>query len=166
MTIEGWVYPTKSSGRRTLAIKETARGLAYALYPYGLKGRPSGHASTPKEGYAAGPKLRLRKWSHLAVTYDSATISTYVNGKLTGTLRQTGKLRTSTYPLRFGGNAVWREWFAGRLDEIRIYANALTEAQIQADMLRPIGHAVKGRATKAQKPVRIKRYRARTPHGA
>ena len=44
----------------------------------------------------------------------------------------------STQPLRFGGNAVWAEWFRGRLDEIRVYDRALTAAQIQADMARAV----------------------------
>jgi hypothetical protein len=36
--------------------------------------------------------------------------------------------------LRIGGNAVWGEWFAGQIDEVRVYNKALSVAQIQADM--------------------------------
>ena len=60
MTIEAWVYPTKAGGWRTLAIKETTRGLAYALYPSGLGGFPTGHASTPTEAWASAGKLPLK----------------------------------------------------------------------------------------------------------
>ena len=40
--------------------------------------------------------------------------------------------------LRFGGNGVWSEWFAGRLDEIRIYDRALTQTELQNDMIAPV----------------------------
>ena len=41
-------------------------------------------------------------------------------------------------PLRFGGNGVWSEWFAGRIDEIRVYGRALTQAEVQSDMATPV----------------------------
>jgi hypothetical protein len=40
--------------------------------------------------------------------------------------------------LRIGGNAVWGEYFAGSIDEVRIYNRALTAAQITTDMNTPI----------------------------
>jgi hypothetical protein len=41
--------------------------------------------------------------------------------------------------LRLGGNSVWSEWFAGVIDEVRVYSRALTQAQVQTDMNTPIG---------------------------
>src|SRR5829696_3180216 len=112
-TIEGWINPTANGAAswRALAVKETATGLAYALYPYGDGGRPSGHAFTSAERWAsAGSAPALDTWTHLATTYDGATIRLYVNGVQAGTRAQTGSLRAGTQPLRFGGNAVWGEW--------------------------------------------------------
>ena len=118
----------------------------------------------------------LNTWTHFAVTYDGATIRMYVNGVQTGTRAQTGALRTSTQPLRFGGNAVWPEWFRGRLDEVRIYNRALTGAQIQADMAKAVSSPTLLRAagkTGAKRPVaktkrsagaKLKRYRGRFTH--
>jgi hypothetical protein len=40
--------------------------------------------------------------------------------------------------LRFGGNSVWGEFFAGRIDEVRLYNRALAAAEIQANMNAPI----------------------------
>ncbi len=159
MTVEGWVYPTRRSTWQTVAIKETQRGLAYALYA-----RPSGNATTSKEVSAAGTALPLRKWSHIATTYDGTAVRTYVNGKLASTRPQTGKLASSTQPLRFGGNAVWPEWFAGRLDEIRIYASALTPTQIQSDMTSAVTTASPRSTGKTGDGAKITRYRARHPH--
>jgi len=101
----------------------------------------------------------------VAMTYDGQAIRRYVDGVLVGVTARTGPIPASGYPLRFGGNAVWKQWFKGRLDEIRVYDSALTPAQIQADMSTPINTTVK--AAKKSKRVKggakVKRYRgART----
>ena len=41
--------------------------------------------------------------------------------------------------LTIGGNAVWSEWFAGLVDEVRIYNRALTQGEIQAGMSQTLG---------------------------
>jgi hypothetical protein len=60
----------------------------------------------------------------------------FVNGAQVATKAVTGAAVTSTGALRFGGSSVWGEWFAGTLDEIRIYERALTATEIQGDMDR------------------------------
>ena len=45
-----------------------------------------------------------------------------------------GTLPNSTGALRIGGNSIWSEWYAGLIDEVRVYNRALTQAEIQTDM--------------------------------
>ena len=40
--------------------------------------------------------------------------------------------------MKIGGNAIWGEWFAGLIDEVRLYNRALTPTQLQTDMATPI----------------------------
>jgi hypothetical protein len=40
--------------------------------------------------------------------------------------------------LRIGGNAIWNEWFNGKIDEVRIYDRALSASEIATDMTTPI----------------------------
>jgi hypothetical protein len=55
-----------------------------------------------------------------------------------------------------GGNNIWGEWFAGRIDEVRVYNRALTAAQVQTDMTQPVTSAAF-----AARSVRALRHAAR-----
>ena len=95
-------------------------------------------APTAPVGAAGVSTLPLNAWTHLAVTYDGAMLRLYVNGTQVGSQAMTGSMVTSTGALRVGGNSVWGEFFQGQIDEIRIYNRALTQAQVQADMAKPL----------------------------
>jgi hypothetical protein len=82
--------------------------------------------------------LTVNAWTHLAFTYDGATFRIFVNGVQVATRAQAGAISASAQVLRIGGNSVWGEYFQGRIDEVRIYNRALTQAEIQADMAAPI----------------------------
>jgi glucose/arabinose dehydrogenase/PKD repeat protein len=141
MTLEAWVYPTALSGSwRTVLLKEQqTTGLAYALYAAEDVARPSVHAFTASELDTRSPStLPVNAWSHLAGTYDGTTLRLYVNGTQVSSRAVTGAMRVTGQPLRIGGNAVWNEWFQGRIDEVRVYNRALSAADIQADMTRPV----------------------------
>ena len=78
------------------------------------------------------------------------TLRLYVNGVQVGTRAVAGPLLTSTGCLRLGGNSIWGEFFAGRLDEIRLYNRALTQGEIQTDMNTAVG----GSTTDTTPPLR------------
>jgi hypothetical protein len=40
--------------------------------------------------------------------------------------------------LNIGGDAAFAQYFTGRIDDVRIYNRALTQAQVQTDMNTPI----------------------------
>ena len=136
MTLEAWVKPTALSGWRTALLKEAAGSLSYALYAHASAPNPA--VTVQIAGYdrsAVGTSpLPLNTWTHLAATYDGAQLRLYVNGVQAGSRAQTGNMLISTAPLRVGGNAVWTEFFAGLIDEVRVYNRALSAAEIQADM--------------------------------
>jgi hypothetical protein len=135
LTIEAWVNPAKTDGWRTAVMKERAGDLAYALYASG-QNSPSLYLTT---GFArATPALAVNTWTHVAATYDGTTIRMFVNGVQRATAAQTNGLVASAGALRLGGNSIWGEWFAGMLDDVRVYDQALTAAQVQADMGTPV----------------------------
>src|SRR6185436_2157336 len=78
--------------------------------------------------------LPLNAWSHLATTYDGSLVRLYVNGVLASSTAVTGAMTASTGVLHLGGNGVWGEWFAGLIDEVRVYDRALSAPEVQQDM--------------------------------
>ena len=144
MTLEAWVFPTAHSANwNNVIIKERTNGEAYNLYSNINTGVPAAYvvraaAPTAPLDARGTAQLPLNAWSHLAVTYDGATLRLFVNGIQVGSRAVTGALLTSTGALRIGGNSIWGEFFKGQIDEIRIYNRALTPAEIQLDMTRPI----------------------------
>ena len=82
--------------------------------------------------------LTVGRWTHLALTYDGANLRFYVDGALTGTTPTTGSIASSATALTIGSDPFYGQYYAGLIDEIRIYNTALTQAQIQYDMETPI----------------------------
>lgn len=143
MTLEAWVRPTANSGYRTVVLKEVSGELAYSLYAADSDhgARPSGWARVANTSrYADGTgSLPLNSYSHVAVTYNGSALVFYVNGVQTRSTAVTGSLMTSSMALRIGGNAIWGEYFQGQIDEVRVYNRALSQNEIQVDMVTPIG---------------------------
>ncbi|MGB7492010.1 MAG: FG-GAP-like repeat-containing protein [Thermoanaerobaculia bacterium] len=83
-------------------------------------------------------------WVHAAAVYDGASMSLYLNGSLVGSTGKTGSLTpNSAVAVWIGGNppdGAARPW-DGLLDEVRIYARALSAAEIQA-LPPPSTHAI------------------------
>ena len=141
MTLEAWVNPSATGGWRTAVIKEGTGGLSYGLYANSSTNRPSAHVhiGSSELDTRGTAQLPLNTWSHVAATYNGANLLLYVNGTLVATRPTTGALAVGSGPLRIGGNSFAAdEFFAGLIDEVRVYNRALTAGEIQVDMGSPI----------------------------
>jgi beta-glucanase (GH16 family) len=140
MTVGAWVRPTATNGARVVLMKErTTAGLSYSL---GLSnGVAASYIRTATDVSASGGSGPLNTWTHIAATYDGATLRVYVNAVQAASLAVTGAITTSTSPLRIGGDAPWGQYFSGLIDEVRIYNRALTPGEILTDMNTAVGGA-------------------------
>ncbi len=152
-TLEAWVYPTALGSRwRTVIFKEQTGQLTYGMYAHTDQNRPSGNlfpAGLGEQAVNGTATLPLNAWTHLAMTWDGATQRLYVGGTQVASRAVGGTLVNGTRPLRIGGNTIWSEWFLGRIDEVRVYNRALTQAELATDMNKPIsgsGAALAARA--------------------
>jgi hypothetical protein len=147
MTIEAWINPNNLTGYKTVICKENgSTNLSYALSANNSTSGTSNQRpdtririGTTTSTATGTTKLVLNTWTHIASTYDGAVLRFYVNGTQVSTANVTGNMVTTTNMLRIGGStALGTQYFAGLIDEVRIYNKALTQAQIQADMNTPV----------------------------
>lgn len=138
-TLSAWVYPTENRQWAPVIAKTDPSGHGYALFAGGeVAGLPEGVISYHEsvDSYVFGAKgLPLNTWSHLAVTSDRSKLRLYVNGELVRELEGDDVQATSGAPLQIGGDTAsgWEGYFGGKLDEPRLYARALSAAEIKED---------------------------------
>ena len=140
MTLEAWVNPTTVNGNwRDVIYKGNDN--YYLSATSATTGTPAGGGTFGGSGTTAfgTAVLATNTWTHLAETYDGATLRLYVNGTQISSLARTGNIAISTNALQIGGDPFYGQYFAGIIDEVRVYNTALSAAQIQTDMNTPIG---------------------------
>src|SRR5213076_1255747 len=140
MTLEAWVYPTVApTGWRAVIDKNVDRYYLMASSDQGNRPAAGGTWTAGNQNTVGPSGLAVNTWTHLAATFDRATVRLYVNGVQVASQAQTTPLTTSTGTLQIGADSYAGENFAGRIDEVRIYNRALTAAEIQSDMNVGVG---------------------------
>jgi len=161
ITVEAWVKTNKTNFNDDQIIGKYANPQPsetwllfiaisdYAAAQGGTSPNAFGFVASPTSGwddaaYVVGASKTFPeagKWYHVAGTFDhkTGTLKIYVNGKLDGE-RKTGadKIGTNDQPLTIGGNPNMDPGYNcwdGVIDEVAIYNRALTEAEIQKDMI-------------------------------
>ena len=146
MTFSAWLNPASSTGGdRVVFGKFYNTGMTSPFYQYGLEIR--GTANTPV--FAIGTTSGLREstmstglpagqWSHLAVVFNGSQVQFYKNGVLTTTVPMATSITARSTPMYLGADASPGQFLNGALDDVRLYAQTLTAAQVQADMNTPL----------------------------
>jgi hypothetical protein len=140
LTLSLWVNPSSfanASGSSMLAnvgIRDGSDG-SYGL-AIDTTGRPVAMLSIGDgEGNTfslKGSALTVGQWSHLAMTYDNATLTLYVDGVAAGHVSINRVRTTSPAPLVFGRGGDATHFFKGILDDVQLYSQALSIADIAA----------------------------------
>ena len=119
------------------------QGARRHLLPDGLDGlERTGDGRDVHQPDVGTSALPLNVWSHLAATFDGSTLRLFVNAVQVASRPVLAQIATSTGALTIGGDALYGQYFAGRIDEVRVYETALSASQLQTDMNTPVGAAV------------------------
>jgi hypothetical protein len=145
MTLEAWVSPTSvPTSWQDVIYKE--KDIYFLEAGSSLsKNPPAVGATFSSDGdlYLAGiSSLAAKTWTHLAATYDGATLRLYVNGVQIASRSIADSLTSSTKALQIGGDAAFGQYFQGTIDEVRVYNRALAPAEIQNDMASAVSQNV------------------------
>ena len=144
-TLESWVRPESGSSEwapilaKAVGGGEAAEELAWWLYEAGHEPNVPFGGTEPAPGVrndALGEDpLPVDAWSHVALTYDGSQVVLYVDGELVDCSPAPSEApRVTEGELQIGGATEEGDYFEGRIDEVRIYNRALSQAEIQASM--------------------------------
>lgn len=71
------------------------------------------------------------QWHHVAGVYDGSKVDLYVDSVLDISVSASGSINTNTSSVMIGQNAGWPgRWWIGLIDDVRVYNNALSAADI------------------------------------
>ena len=117
LTLELWVWPEYPHSANLLL---NANQYRIQLSGDGRIGCAFGNSQVWSSSYQD-----VRAWTHVACTFSDNALTVYINGNASGTATSIGAPTTGTSGTQLGS-------FAGDLDDVHIYARALTAAQVCA----------------------------------
>jgi hypothetical protein len=148
LTIEMWANITAGSSVDYVLMEKpwTATGQTYPYYQYGIEYDANGARTLDflfgdTAGQSVGPFSMLPQtgvWTHLAFTYDGTTVKGYLDGVLKIQGPASTGIQARGVDLRVGVDGTYHQGFNGKLDDLRIYNRALTQAEVQQDMGQPV----------------------------
>ena len=139
LTIASWVNPDSYDGT-ILAKRDFSGGERTNYHTWvdasGYIGFEFNHNNSATGNATSVATIPTNSWSHVAITYDQQNIKIYINGELNKTVQETDDLTPNNNVLSIGrvirqSNSNFSE-FDGKLDEVAIWNEAITAAEITA----------------------------------
>ncbi len=136
LTVEAWINASQWKSQQwegTIVGKDIDPQQGYVLRT-GSNGKLSftvggGNGQWPEAVSAS--IMQTNTWYHIAGVYDNGNMTIYINGNPVGSASAT-QMVTSTSPLYIGASSGFGgRFFAGKIDEVRIWNVARTQTQIQ-----------------------------------
>ncbi|TAD99529.1 MAG: hypothetical protein EAZ97_08445, partial [Bacteroidetes bacterium] len=144
-TFEFWVKPTAYKNAHIISRwgDTGAKNASFVLLmnDLGKIGIDHHNGANSLGAKFSNKKLALNAWTHVAISFDGATISVYLNGIKDLTVNSSIVPQKSTYPIRIANeakNVSGDQFFKGELDEIRLWNVAKTETEIRTYMCRKV----------------------------
>jgi fibronectin type 3 domain-containing protein len=138
MTLEFWVKPDASSDADAYILRKNNA--------FGVKWDGDGEdrkIDYDKDGFegeiTSNGGVPAGEWSHVAIVFDGNNKNIYINGELDAQWNQDEGLSDSANDLRIGSNAAGNgQFFAGNVDEVAVWQDARTDAEIERSYNREL----------------------------
>ncbi|HCL06907.1 MAG TPA: hypothetical protein DHW64_13550, partial [Chitinophagaceae bacterium] len=147
ITLETWVYPTDGVTPSQSVIGKSTQQVRGYIFPRTDDGWKSFSFYVHLDGQGwniiSATYPSINEWHHVAATYDGFVMKIYLDGELKATKEVTGTMSSNTNPVTIGGQPGFSgEFFAGNVDEVRIWNRALDECEIDNNMSCQLNPAI------------------------
>jgi len=133
VTIEAWINPANFSAWMSFGVKGDIT--------YGMFINPSAlvrfHYSGGSTLDTPANTIKANEWTHVVGTYDGKTVKVYLNGVVKAELNANAAIPANAATFVIGGTQDSRDWYAGMLDEVKLYSRGLTADEVKRSMNGP-----------------------------
>ena len=126
VSVEAWVRPDTVTGSRWIVNK----GNQYRLYIFDGNTYFGIRTPTGTDVNLTTTLVTSGTWQHLVGTFDGTTMVLYRNGDSVAQASLTDTIQTGTLPLFIGAFDDTSSFFDGGIDEVAVYGQALSPAQV------------------------------------
>ena len=126
----------------TILMKQQSGNLIYALYANSGDGTPNAwyvsNGNWVNVFADSGDSAPLNTWTHIAATFDGATLRIFHNGQLSASQASLARSMSRQACCASAATASGGTRISGLIDEVRIYDRALSATEIAEDMATPV----------------------------
>jgi MYXO-CTERM domain-containing protein len=135
--LTAWINPERVTGAKQRIFGGLTGGWGAGLINNGMELTTFG-----VRDYDLALGLQADQWQHVAYVLDTNNdVTFYVNGNPVGTVAHTAPGNATTSPFAIGRASGAPEFFQGRIDEVAVFSNTLTQPEIQAIMANGVAGA-------------------------
>ncbi len=130
VTMVAWVNPANFSAWFSFGVKGD---ITYGMF-ISSSANVRMHYSGGSTLDTAANTVKANEWTHVVGTYDGKTVKIYLNGELKAEVNANIAIPANANTFVIGGTQESRDWFAGMIDEYKVYNRGVTADEVKTLM--------------------------------
>ncbi len=131
VSVDAWIFPTLDGQTGIIAGKTASSFNDYVMLLNGGNLLVGVKTDSVETFVGSATPVALNTWSHVAMTYDGASVTAYINGQVVATAAADGPLEGTNSEVAIGGRGDNAN-FVGLIDEVEIFNRGLSATEIAA----------------------------------
>lgn len=133
LTISFWINLSSLDGNQHILGTDWQAGWSFSVYYWGQFGVSFYHIGKQSPDQLWAGSLEKNRWYHIAITYNNQNAKIYIDGVLKANQDWNNAPKLSKFsntPFYFGARN-GKEYFSGKLDEVKLYSRVLSIEEIE-----------------------------------